>query len=143
MEGWTATACGCPVSKISGVCDSLQGVTCGSCLRVLAADDLNKLQRAWSSVKGAALRRFYFMRAGVLPGTARNYSKKRVESWPVALRADMRRQLMSNPDCARILCVPCLPIPLASQHDKRGAVGEAWRLAFDVRNACPKCGGVA
>jgi len=141
--GWDKTACGCPVSKITQVTPVGAQVTCGNCLRILAASDAAKLQRAWSLIDSPVVRVLYWQRAGIGPDEAMKYSKRKVSVWPVRIQAAMRRQLMSNPWSARALGQPCMPIARGGQHDKRKEVAEAWRKFGERRFVCPGCGGAA
>lgn len=139
--GWNKAACGVSVTDMTPATETEAAVTCENCRRVMVADDAERLLRAWRSIKSKALRRLYFMRAGINPGAAKKYSNQVPGRWPVAVRSAIRRQLISHPAAARLLNQPCIPIARGGQHDQRSQVQEAWRQ-YETRPVryC-RCGG--
>ena len=137
-DGWGATACGL-VGGMPKVASVASEVTCQNCMRVMASGPMERFERAWQAVSSPALRQLYWMRAGIGPNEARKLIKMSRKRWPIKVVSLMRRQMLSNPECARLLGEAVSPIARGGEHDRRGQVQEAWRVD-QLGPRCRLCG---
>jgi hypothetical protein len=96
---------------------------------------------AWSHCKPSSLKRFYLERAGIDP--VRVERILRVPLWSALAAQEQKkviRQMLSNPELARLLALPHKPIERGSVLDQRGDFPRFQYISIKQHYCCKNCG---